>query len=97
MNPTPPRHAEAVSAAEQARATLARDGPAPSREKILEHMGRWPDGEPIKHAKTLPPETAREISRLIMADRPRGQGHPAHRRAPEHYDQKNPTHSDDGE
>jgi hypothetical protein len=36
--------AEAVAAARQERAELARDGPAPSVEAILRQMGRGPDG-----------------------------------------------------
>lgn len=36
--------AEAVAAARQERAELARDGPAPSVEAILREMGRGPDG-----------------------------------------------------
>lgn len=39
--------AEAVAAARQERAELARDGPAPSVEAILREMGRGPDGREI--------------------------------------------------
>ena len=52
---TPSRHSlaedvrasEAVAAAQQERARLGRDGPAPSTESILREMGRGPDGYPI--------------------------------------------------
>lgn len=39
--------AEALAAAQQERARLARDGPAPSVESILREMGRGPDGREI--------------------------------------------------
>ena len=39
---------ERVGEARQARAELARDGPAPSVEAILREMGRDADGYPIE-------------------------------------------------
>lgn len=47
LDDSPIAATEAVGAARQARHELARDGPAPSVEAILRHMGRGPDGEPI--------------------------------------------------
>jgi len=42
--------AEALAAARQERAELARDGPAPSVEAILREMGRGPDGYELPDA-----------------------------------------------
>lgn len=66
---TPMEHAEAVAAASEARAELARDGPAPSTEAILREMGRSPQGEPIGDGldEWIPASTA--ARRALEVDR----------------------------
>lgn len=52
--------AEAVAAAHEARAELARDGIAPSTEAILREMGHAPNGEPLEDGpdEWIPASTA---------------------------------------
>jgi len=56
--------AEAVAAAEEERARLARDGPAPSTSEILRVMGRDADGYPLSQHATH--RTAHDAAQLIV-------------------------------
>jgi len=64
--PTDADHA--IVSATEVRGELLRDGWCPTRERILEGMGRRHDGEPMPGMRTLPPETAGKVARAICRD-----------------------------
>lgn len=64
--PTDADHA--LVSASEVRGELLRDGWSPTRERILEAMGREHNGEPTPGVPTLPPETASKVARAICRD-----------------------------
>ncbi|QSG06093.1 hypothetical protein HSR121_1758 [Halapricum desulfuricans] len=62
--------AEAVAAAEEERARLARDGPAPSTSEILRVMGRDCDGYLLPHVDA--DRSARDAAQQLLGEQAGG-------------------------